>query len=166
MSSDVESSIRSGELIARISQCFANVKLGEGVSWHQADEIDNHGSVDELRSARARDAEKPWRDVSSAIFDELPSAVGFLDSKGLLYYLPAFMVADLRRNGSWNSAVDDGFVSALRESAPSRELQSLLSDDQRQVTADWLDIVRRRYLGLPRDGVDNWKSFVTSFRGS
>jgi hypothetical protein len=153
-------------LIERISRCFANVQLGEGISWHQADEIDNHGTVDELRSARVRDTEKSWEDVPSEMFDELPSAVYFLDSRGLLYYLPAFMVADLMRNGAWKSAVADGFVVAMRESDRSKELRSLLSDEQRQAAADWLDIVRQRYLGLSPDGVDNWNSFVTSFRAS
>src|SRR2546428_9734138 len=109
-------------LIRHIEHAFADVSRDDGCSWQEGDEIDNHGTDEELLAAKALDRDTCWQEVSPELFDQYPSAVAFLDAKGLRYYLPAFMIADIKRNGRWESAIDDGFEARLAEPDSRDEL--------------------------------------------
>jgi hypothetical protein len=127
--------------VDQIVRAFAGVQRGDGISWREAEEIDNYES-DEVRArARALDTDQYWSEVNPQLFDQLPSAVSYLDQEGLRYYLPAFMTADVRRKGAWQSAVDDGFLALLED--PGR--LPMLTMEQIDSVCSWLRIVRRRH---------------------
>jgi hypothetical protein len=87
------------QLIDSIHRAFIDIRRYSGISWREADEIDNRASAQEIKLARSLDTDQTWEDVSPSLFDQLPSAVSYLDNMGFRYYLPAFMTADLRRHG-------------------------------------------------------------------
>src|SRR5271155_1076791 len=100
MDSDIEKSdLLAAQLIQEIVLAFTGTKRRGGISWREAEAIDNHASEAERQTARSLDADKTWQEVPDYLFDELPGAVSYLDGAGLRYYFPAFMVADIRRGG-------------------------------------------------------------------
>lgn len=159
MAEIVELQPRDLALIRKIERAFASVRREDGMSWHEAEEVDNHGSKEEVAAARRLDTDARWQDVSVEMMDQLPSAVAFLDSKGFRYYLTAFLVADLKQR-SWKSAVDDGFDSYLMSESRARELLPLLSTEQREVVAEWLELGESRRVYGERRDLGIWKSFL------
>jgi hypothetical protein len=144
------------DLIERVEVAFADVKRGDGTSWQEAEEIDCHGSDDERRAARALDTDARWQDVSDSLMDELPSAVGYLDDKGFRYYLPAFLVADIHRRGSWESAVDDNFHSILRRPDRVEYLKAHLSAAQKEAICAWLKLFHKRAPHYNPEALNIW----------
>ncbi len=79
------------ELIDLVKAAFKDVSRRGGVSWSESEIIDNYGSVEERKFARAQDRDRQWTDL---LTDEkfYPSGIGgfcFLDPIGFRYYLPA-----------------------------------------------------------------------------
>ena len=120
-------------LAAEVAAAFGGVDLGNGVTWLEAESIDNYESPAERAAARRTDVSAGgWLTVSDQLFDRFPSAVTFLDAHGFRYYLPAFIVADIRRGGRWESAVDDGVLARLEDPSRVADLLPLLHDRQRR----------------------------------
>lgn len=124
-------------LIAEIEEAFAGVSLGKGVRWREADAIDNHATPEERAAARRFDVDTNWKLVVPELLNDLPSAVSFLDAAGFRYYLPAF-IADIRRAGHWESAVDDSFLADLASPQRLGELLPLLNGAQRRSICHWI----------------------------
>lgn len=82
------------ELIDQVEKAFANVKLGEGVSLHEAFVIDCHGTDDERAAARQKDEHHDWRKlIDSKLLCGL--ALCFMDDAGMRFHLPACLVTAL-----------------------------------------------------------------------
>src|SRR5215472_5515883 len=90
-----ESPDQRPELIAEIIRAFDVVTLGDGITLHQALAIDDRKSSEEQWAARRLDSERRWQDVPRTALVECQTAPSFLDQKGFVYYLPAFMVRGL-----------------------------------------------------------------------
>jgi hypothetical protein len=146
MVNDTEKAIGEPErlLIDEITRAFEGVQRSTGISWREAEEIDCHGSEIQRQLARFQDKDICWQDVSGELFDQLPSAVHFLDARGLFYYLPAFMVSDIHRAGKWESAVADGFLDILKDSVRLEILLPLLDENQKRAICHWIDLFCRR----------------------
>ena len=86
------------EAIRRIVSEFSKVFREGGVSLHEAQVIDDYGSDSQRRKARARDTEKHWTDVPEKDIEDHYSVLSFLDPIGYRYYLPAYIVWDLRHH--------------------------------------------------------------------
>ena len=86
-------------LLAEIHEAFPGGSRQGGVSWSEADVIDDYGSPDQRAAARARDRDTRWQDlVDDPNWN--PSDGGhwsFLDAIGFRYYLPAAMVLAVRQ---------------------------------------------------------------------
>lgn len=81
-------------LLQKIEHAFAGVTLGEGISIHQTEVLDDYGSDDELIKARRLDIQHDWRLLlKDERFKQIHGVGGplFLDAKGLRYYLPAYL---------------------------------------------------------------------------
>lgn len=87
---------RKAELIEEITVAFDGVSREGGVSLHEAEALDAYGSQKQLAAARALDTEKEWQQVPDEDLRTHDSALSFLDPIGFHYYIPAFMVWDLR----------------------------------------------------------------------
>ncbi len=95
--------VRREALIAQIANAFASVTRDEGATLHEAMAIDDRKTPQEQRAARRFDRDERWQDVPDTVIAASGAALNFLDAKGFRYYLPAFMIYELK---NWeNSAL-------------------------------------------------------------
>ena len=87
-------------IVALIHAAFDGVTRGDGTTLHEALMMDDYASVEAQRDARKFDQETRWQDVPASDICNSPSYMGFLDSAGFRYYLPANMV--------WSLTPDNG----------------------------------------------------------
>jgi hypothetical protein len=129
-------------LTTEITTAFDGIPREDGITLHEAEEIDCHGSPEELLRARQRDTDSRWQDIPDQWISELPSAVHFLDAKGLRYYLPAIMLWHFRHPHWSEPATADLLYSGLTSKEfPHHHLVDLynsLTDPQRRAVAHWL----------------------------
>lgn len=83
-------------LIVQIAAAFASVTRDEGTTLHEAIAMDDRKTPQEQRAARRFDRDECWQDVPDAVIAASGAALHFLDAKGFRYYLPAFMIYELR----------------------------------------------------------------------
>src|SRR4051794_10621110 len=116
------------QLLDDIEAAFGDVRLGEGVSLHQARAIDDYKGADEIAEARKLDTEERWQDISDATIDELSDTLTFLDADGFRFYIPRFIVYVLTdasgERGSW---ADEGTIYTLQYKKDEASRYTLLS---------------------------------------
>lgn len=160
---------RRANLITQIRQAFFDVDREEGVSLHEADVIDDHGSAQQQEVARKLDSDRVWWDVPEADIERYHWILSFLDPVGFRYYLPAYMTWTLKYYDQSNSLSANytiytlRYTNKLREHAMSR--YSFLNQEQSvatymflrfiiEVAADYTDVV------VARQAVDQyWGQF-------
>jgi len=98
--------------MAAIAAAFDGIRLGDGVSLHEADAIDSYALPQEQAAARARDKEIDWRQVPHQSIERLYCVWSYFDAKGCRFYLPAGM--------TW------GLEALTREDANLTSLGSLI----------------------------------------
>jgi hypothetical protein len=89
-------------VVALIREAFAGVTLGDGIGLQEAEGLDSYASGNELASYRAQDEKLDWSAIPAAELDRCSSSVSYFDAEGMLFHLPAYMVAEL--DGSLNVA--------------------------------------------------------------
>lgn len=94
-------------LIEEIDRAFDGVERGDGVTFHEARVIDDYGSAALRAEARLQDTETRWQDVPDELLVNGDQIISFLDDKGFVYYLPAYLVWYLR----FMDCEDDEFSS-------------------------------------------------------
>lgn len=87
-------------VLREIEIAFDGVSREGGVSLHEADVIDNHGTPAERDAARALDTETRWQDVPLGDIRKYYWILSFLDPIGYRYYLPAYMTWSLQNLAS------------------------------------------------------------------
>ena len=87
---------RRDELIRLIEQAFDGVSREGGVSLSEAFVIDDRGDEIERAEARLEDTDTKWQDVDLRGFHALDIPMFFMDPIGFRYYLPVFLIAELR----------------------------------------------------------------------
>ncbi len=86
-------------VIELIEDAFSGVALGNGVTIHQREAIDNYQSKEEFDKARHMDQETCWQEIPDEKIQRLGNHLTFLDPESVRYHLPAFMRHALR---VWN----------------------------------------------------------------
>ena len=87
-------------LLDQIAAAFAGVELGDGVSLHETQVIDNYGTAEQRLAARTPDEKLDWHKLIDD--PELPWLLGnaaglcFVDDEGLRFYLPACLSLGVR----------------------------------------------------------------------
>ncbi len=89
------------ELIAQIETAFANVRLGDAQTLHQARITADYGMsgnfpVEEYQKARLLDPETDWRQIPEKSLDEGDSPHFLMDHEAWRFYLPAYMVRSVK----------------------------------------------------------------------
>ena len=84
------------DVIAEITSAFAGVSLGDGVTLHQARAIDDYQSKEHQRAVRVNDTEQSWQEISDDKMCAFDDVFNFLDAKGWVFYIPAYMIWVLR----------------------------------------------------------------------
>jgi len=86
---------RGAELRARIERAFANWPPNAGLTWVQAEMLDDHEPDEILREGARIGSYERWQDVPPGLLAAFPSAAGFIDDAGANFYWPALMVWEL-----------------------------------------------------------------------
>lgn len=136
---------RQQRLLDRIDRAFAGVELGDGVSLHETQAVDNYGTAEERRAAREPDEKHDWHRLIDD--PDLPLYLGlgygglsFLDAAGVRFHLPACLYRIVR-------GPDTDRVGDMAESlcylltSPSdynADRLALLNDEQRACVRDVL----------------------------
>lgn len=84
------------QLIQVISEAFADVSRGDGITLHEAMALDDRLSAMEVAKARLKDTDTRWQDIDPHSLQGMESALCFFDKKGFRYYLPVYMIADVQ----------------------------------------------------------------------
>jgi hypothetical protein len=132
-----------GELLAEIEATFGDVRLGEGISLHQADALDDYEPAGVVAAARSFDTEERWQDIPDDKVDQFDHALSFMDAEGFRFHIPRFMVSALTRAevecgtlGGDAAVYAFHFTDKLEGYAMSK--YALLSPEQRRTIARFL----------------------------
>lgn len=96
-------------LIAQITAAFNGVAREDGVSLREGMVLDNYGSKEECAAARLLDTDTRWQDVTDEDLREYAISLSYFDAKGFRYYLPAYLIRELRQN----ETAEDGFYTDM-----------------------------------------------------
>ncbi|MCJ8268986.1 MAG: hypothetical protein MJK04_06230 [Psychrosphaera sp.] len=118
----------------QIISAFAAVKLEDGIGLWEAQAIDFCKSEKRIQSARNRDIKDNWQKISSNDIESCYSSLFFFDPKGMLFHLPAFIIAD------FTCEINADIVYHLSQSAfYNQVIFSLFNTEQRQAIATFLE---------------------------
>lgn len=131
-------------LTKQITEAFADVKLADGISLREAHALDKQALPSRRSQARSKDQLESWQTIPDKDLETYASDFSFLDAKGVLYYLPAFMLYSLRdRPRSPPSSLVEGIIYALtpveREDAWFVQRFALLNSAQQRAVHSFLN---------------------------
>ena len=131
-------------LVRQVVAAFNDVRLGNGVSLHQARAMDDYAGDAEVAAARVLDTESRWQDVTDEKLDRLADTMPFMDAEGFRFYLPRFMLFALEHrgrpeySGSW--AKDVAINNAdLRDTTGRHDL---MTEEQRAAVRAFAEFYR------------------------
>jgi hypothetical protein len=84
------------EVVNAITSAFNGVSREGGVSLHETRVLDGLGSESEMIEARAKDIDAKWQDVPDSAIEKPLLSLNFLDPIGFRYYIPAYMIWEIR----------------------------------------------------------------------
>ena len=87
------------QLRQKIESAFAGVTLQEGIGLYEAQGIDDYASHAQCQAYRAKDEKLNWQNISINDLNRCNSSPTFFDAQGMLFHLPAFLLASL--NGDY-----------------------------------------------------------------
>ncbi|MEN4982381.1 DUF6714 family protein [Acinetobacter modestus] len=120
----------------KIESAFAGVTLQEGIGLYEAQGIDDYASQAQCLAYRAKDEKLDWHNISINDLNRCNSSPTFFDAQGMLFHLPAFLLASL--NGDY---LHDFTFTLIHINADTETRFSLLNAKQRAVVADYLQIL-------------------------
>lgn len=127
---------RADTLIAEIEVAFDGVSLGDGIGLLEAGGLDDRAPGSDLSDLRELDEKSDWRHISDDALSRGNATPSFLDAKGLVFHLPAFICTELRGN-----EIVDIFSRLVFDAFRDRSFRSLLTSAQRAVIIDVLQFL-------------------------
>ena len=112
-------------LESEIRSAFRGVRLGSGIGLLEGQAIDNWCSDQEQKLARSNDEQHEWEKIPPDRLRACESSLSFFDAEGMLFHLPAFMIAEVNNN------LSIGIEFTLTHAPYMPEKFSLLNDAQR-----------------------------------
>ena len=91
-------------LLAEIEAAFGEVRLGDGISLHQARALDNYEGDEGVFAARTFDEEERWQLIPDAKVERFDDTLPFMDAAGMRFHLPRFLVWTLTHLGRCSSS--------------------------------------------------------------
>ena len=143
----------SRAILDEIKRVFGEVQRGGGVTLHETEVIDSHGSDEEREEARRKDNDRHWWEVRD---EWIKGCVGlsFLDEAGFRYYLPAYMSYWIR-----NGEEPNGLEFHLQHDR--WDFDRIFSLAEKRMIARFLDHVSYRFQDLaPGETLDPfWRGY-------
>jgi len=120
----------------RIRAAFAGVTLGHGVGLRQAQGLDDYEDEETCAKWRSGDEKEDWSRISSDSLNACNSSLSFFDADGMMFHLPAYLIADLRGEYGF------GMAFCLTHLSDYKEQQFvLLSAAQREAVREYLRFI-------------------------
>ncbi|RYD62573.1 MAG: hypothetical protein EOP84_34480 [Verrucomicrobiaceae bacterium] len=133
-------------IIQAIEEAFHGVTRNGGITLHQMDLVDGGWPIldSAMRETATKDPELRWQDISAEKLSKFYMSLSFLDDKGYLFYLPAFMRhAMMTATSDLSCSEHEGALWSL-DSGPEdkyrRDAFALLDIPQRQAIAAFVQI--------------------------
>jgi len=89
------------KLIHEISEAFKDVELQDGIGLHEANAIDNYAQEKYRTECRQMDEKFNWKIINSEDLNKCNASLSYFDAKGMRFHLPAFMIAEIKREYSF-----------------------------------------------------------------
>ena len=124
------------QLRQKIESAFAGVTLQEGIGLYEAQGIDDYASQAECLAYRAKDEKLDWHNISINDLNRCNSSPTFFDAQGMLFHLPAFLLASL--NGDY---LHDLTFTLIHLGDDRERKFCLFNAEQRAVVADYLQFL-------------------------
>lgn len=134
-------------LLDAIREAFHGVELGDGVSLHETIVIDDYGSPEARRVARAPDEKHDWQKLIGDPEFTRTDGLSFYDATGFRFHLPAYLmlaVTDFERKDADN-VLGSLMFHLTHLSEYNRRRFSILSGTQRRCVRDVLHFLREVY---------------------
>ncbi|HEX5381799.1 MAG TPA: DUF6714 family protein [Acinetobacter sp.] len=117
----------------KICSAFAGVTLQEGVGLYQTQGIDDYASQAQCLAYRAKDEKLNWKNISIDDLNRCNSSLSFFDAQGMLFHLPAFLLASL------NDEYRFDLIFTLTQLDPHTDRKfSLFNAEQRSAVRSYL----------------------------
>ncbi|MEM6755930.1 MAG: DUF6714 family protein [Planctomycetota bacterium] len=151
------------QVIALIEEAFDGVPRGM-IGIHEADVIDDYGSIEQRREAAKLDTYRRWQDIPDEWIARHDSALCFFDPPSWKGHIPACMRWALRylRDPNLPGLGTDSVIYSLSPDLKQRDLRehsferyAQLNEAQRFVCARFLDYMSRQ---------DDWADVTTAVR--
>ena len=124
-------------VVAQITEAFTGVVLGDGMGLLEAQAVDDYAGDEERAEIRRRDEKLDWQRIAPETLSKCYAAPSFLDARGFVFHLPAFLIAEL------NDQYEFGFIDVLilPSRGGPRGWQALLTKRQRDALVATLRLV-------------------------
>lgn len=83
-----------------IMEAFKGVTLSDGIGLWEAQAIDDYQTREVQLAARKKDEKESWQAITKSDLFNCESSLSFFDAKGMLFHIPAFILAEI--NGESN----------------------------------------------------------------
>jgi len=142
MSSNIDKNI----LIKEIETAFKDVKLDDGVGIFEADTMDAYGNEEKIQKARKKDRLwwNDWHDIEDKHIAYYSNVMCFMDSQGIKWALPAYMIYAINNYSNGSFSVDTT-IYAIERGAVGYDNIDLFSLEQKEAIAKFLQYM------LPKD---------------
>jgi len=122
-----------------IKEAFKNVKLEDGIGIFEADELDACSSDRKIQKAKAKDRLwwNDWKDIEEKHIAHYSSVMCFMDSQGIKWAIPAYMIYALNNYEDGSFSVD-ATIYAIERGAIGYDRLDLYTLEQKKVIARFL----------------------------
>ena len=119
-------------IAAAATEAFAGATLGSGIGLLEANGLDDYANKKTLAAYRDEDEKHDWGVIPLESLNRYSSSLSFFDAEGMLFHLPAYLLADMR------GQYDFDLVYNLTQSMLLKEQCALLTQAQRKVVRAYL----------------------------
>jgi len=141
------------KLIKEIETAFKNVKLDNGIGIFEAEELDACSSDKKIEKARKKDRSwwKDWHHIEDKHLAYYSSPMCFMDSQGIKWALPAYMIYALNHYEDGAFSVDTT-IYTIERGALGYDKKNTYTLEQKKVIAKFLQYM----LFVGEDWVDTY----------
>lgn len=127
------------QLIKEIETAFKDVELKDGIGIYEADEIDMGSSPKIIQKGNNKDRMwwKSWKAIEDKYVASYSSVMDFMDSQGIKWALPAYMIYSINHFKEGSFSVDTT-IYTLERGAQGHDKLDLFTPEQKKAIAHFL----------------------------